>query len=173
MTRMTSAYANKMLKKLSDDKAYILSNEADASTYTATVEEEPVIPEYDYEKTARDLEEIDEKTVRIKHAINLANATNLITVGDRQMNADMILVRMAQLNNRLEKLDRMRKRLPKERVESLYSRKASTLPEYNYANYDIEQARKDYEAMSKTVLDMQMALDKYNQTVEFDVDVDM
>ncbi len=173
MMKMTSAYANKMLKKLNDDKAYILSNETDASVYTAMVGEEPVIPEYDYEKTAKMLLEIDEKMLKIKHAINQSNATNLITVGDSQMTADMILVRMAQLNGRLERLDAMRKRLPKERVDYSYARKATTQPEYTYVNYDIEQVRKDYECMSNMVLQMQMALDKYNQTVEFDVGIDL
>ena len=65
----------------------------------------------------------------------------------------------------------VRRRLPKARVEmrGYYGRNAT--PEYVYANYDVELAKQDYEILSRTIIDMQMALDQYNQTVQFDVDI--
>lgn len=47
----------------------------------------------------------------------------------------------------------------------------NTVPEYRYINYDLELIKKEYEAVSKTIMEMQMALDKYNQTVQFEVDI--
>lgn len=47
----------------------------------------------------------------------------------------------------------------------------NTVPEYRYINYDLELIKKGYEAVSKTIMEMQMALDKYNQTVQFEVDI--
>ena len=73
--KMTSAYANKLLKSLADEKSYWEAKEATSRTYVAAVGEEPVIPEYDYSAVSETLKEIDRKTVIIKHALNLANAT--------------------------------------------------------------------------------------------------
>ena len=47
----------------------------------------------------------------------------------------------------------------------------NAVPEYRYINYDLELIRNEYERVSKLIMDMQTALDKYNQTVEFDVDI--
>ena len=47
MQKMTSAYANKMLRNLEEEKAYWLNKEAVSSTYVASTDEEPVIPEPD------------------------------------------------------------------------------------------------------------------------------
>lgn len=48
MKKITSAYANKMLRSLEEDKAFWVNKEAASNTYVAAVNEEPVIPEYDY-----------------------------------------------------------------------------------------------------------------------------
>ena len=41
----------------------------------AAINEEPVIPEYDYAEVAATIAEIDEKIAVIKHALNVTNAT--------------------------------------------------------------------------------------------------
>ncbi len=170
MQRMTSAYANKMLKSLEEDKAFWVNKEETASTYVAAVNEEPVVPEYDYVQVAAAIAEIDEKIAVIKHALNVTNACAKVRVGEAEMSIDAILVKMAQLNKRKNVLDQMRKQLPKTREQtSFVSRNA--VPEYRYINYDLDQVKKDYERVSETIMEMQMALDKYNQTVQFDVDI--
>jgi len=168
---MTSAYANKMLRRLSEDKEFYRRKEAEGCTYVATIEEEPVIPEYDYAKTAALIEEIDEKIVKIKHAINLANLTNEIEVGDVRMTADQILIRMAQLNKRKSILDMMRKMEPQSRVGTVNYSTRRPVPEYRYINYDLETVKADYDRIDAQLYQMQLALDKYNQTIEFDVDL--
>lgn len=82
---MTSAYANKLLKKLSEDKEFWLSKENDGCMYVAAVTEEPVVPDYDFEEVSRRINEIDVEMVRIKHAINLANVTNTIICGGEEL----------------------------------------------------------------------------------------
>ena len=42
MQEITSAYANKMLRNLEEDKAFWVNKEASSSTYVAAVNEEPV-----------------------------------------------------------------------------------------------------------------------------------
>ena len=132
MTKMTSAYANKMLRKLNEDKGFWLSKEKEGYLYVAALDEEPVIPEYDYEEVSKNVSEIDAKIVKIKHAINVTNCTNEIQVGDAKMTVDMILVKMAQLNRRKATLDGMRKQQPKSRINSgLYSARKTTPVEMN------------------------------------------
>ena len=171
MTMMTSAYANKVLRMLTEDKEYWRRKENEGCTYVAAIDEEPVIPDYDYEKVAAEITAIDEKILKIKHAININNATNKVAVGDAEMTIDEILVKMAQLSKRKAVRDNLRKREPKTKVNSgLYSSR-KTAPEYEYVNYDIELVKKEYERIDAEIAAMQIALDKYNQTFEFEVPV--
>lgn len=167
--KMTSAYANKMLKKLNEDKEFWCSKEAEGRIYVAALDEEPVIPEYDYEKVASTIADIDEKIVRIKHAINVANLTNEIAVGEQMFTVDQILVKMAQLNRRKMILDQMRKQEPKIRINAGMYNSHKTVPEYQYINYDLDVVKRDYERIDEEIASMQIALDKYNQTYEFEV----
>lgn len=50
-------------------------------------------------------------------------------------------------------------------------RERNSVPEYKYINYDLELIKKEYESVSVKIMEMQMAPDKYNQTVEFEVDI--
>ena len=59
MQKITSAYANKMLRSLEEDKAFWVNKESTSSTYVAAVNEEPVVPEYDYMTVANTIDEID------------------------------------------------------------------------------------------------------------------
>lgn len=171
MQKMTSAYANKMLKSLEEDKAFWVNKEEASSTYVVANNEEPVVPDYDYLQVANTIAEIDEKITVIKHALNVANATAKVMVGDIEMSIDTILIRMAQLNKRKAVLDVMRKRLPKAREEQRSYMSRNTVPEYRYINYDLDLIKKEYEAVSKAIMEMQMALDRYNQTVQFEVNM--
>lgn len=171
MKKMTSAYANKLLKSLEEDKAFWLNKESTSCTYTAAINEEPVIPEYDYSEVAKTIAQIDEKICIIKHAINVNNVNARVLVGDQEMSVDMILVKMAQFNKRKAVLDYMRKQLPKTReVPNAYSGR-NAAPEYTYINYDLDLIKREYEDVSERIMEMQMSLDRYNQTVKFEVDL--
>ena len=139
---ITSAYANKLLKSLADEKSYWEAQEASSRTYVAAVGEEPVIPKYDYSAVSETLKEIDRKAVIIKHALNLANATAKIMVGDTEMS-----------------------------VSSHAFSSRNAVPEYRYTNYDPELVKRDYECISGEIMEMQIALDRYNQTFLFEADI--
>lgn len=171
MQTMTSAYANKMLKSLEEDKAFWLNKEEGACTYVAAINEEPVVPDYDYVEVAMTIAALDEKIAIIKHELNVTNANAKVLVGDVTMSIDSILIKMAQLNRRKTVLDVMRKRLPKSREEQRSYMSRNSVPEYRYINYDLELVKNEYELVSKSIMEMQMALDKYNQTVQFEVDI--
>ena len=171
MTKMTSAYANKVLKKLKEDKEFWLSKEREGCVYIAALDEEPVIPEYDYKTVADNISEIDEKIAIIKHTINIVNVTNEIVVGDKMYTIDTVLVKMAQMNKRKEFLDRLRKMQPKTRINSSMYGARKVAPEYQYINFDIEVVKKEYEELDAKIAVMQIELDKFNQTFEFEVDI--
>ena len=63
--RVTSAYANKMLKKLNEEKEYWINKEKESMQYTASTEEDPVIPDYDYGEVSSTLEKIEKKSVEL------------------------------------------------------------------------------------------------------------
>lgn len=168
--KMTSAIANKMIRKLEEDKSYLRNKEAECSSYIAALDEEPVIPNYDFEKMNAELKEIDEKIMKIRHAVNLANVTNSVDVEGESMTIDSILISMAQLNIRKNVLNDLRRREPKERINSVRVAR-QTAPEYQYINYDLAMAKAEYERVDGRISAMQLALDKYNQTVEFEVEI--
>ncbi len=170
MAMMTSAYASKMLKQLEEDKNFWVNKERSSCTYVAAVGEEAVIPEYDYAEVAATIAEIDKKMCAIKHAINLANVSNRVDVAGESLTIDMILVKMAQLNQRKAILDYMRKLQPKTRQEQSYGNRTAT-PEYQYINYDLDLIKAEYEQVSTEIMNLQLALDKYNQTFEFEVEM--
>ena len=171
MQTMTSAYASKMLKSLEEDKSFWLNKEEESCTYVAAINEEPVVPDYDYTEVAATIAALDEKIAIIKHALNVTNANAKVLVGDDEMSIDSILIKMAQLNRRKTVLDVMRKRLPKTREEQHSYMSRNSVPEYRYINYDLDLIKREYECVSKAIMEMQMALDKYNQTVQFKVDI--
>ncbi|MCQ2515451.1 MAG: hypothetical protein MJ094_01145 [Saccharofermentans sp.] len=173
MKMMTSAYANKLIKSLSEEKSYWTSLESVRCLYTASVDEEPVIPEYDYASVAATIAEIDDKVCAIKHAINLANSTAEIEVDGEMLSVDVILIKMAQLNSRKAFLDNLRKRQPQSRCDSGYRYSSTRKPvvEYTYINYDLDLVKEEFEKVSDRLMRLQIALDKYNQTYEFPVEV--
>ena len=100
----------------------------------------------------------------------MVNSTNTIKVGDEELSIDMVLVKMAQLNKRRFMLDKMRKTPKKKRAESgVFSSRKSTL-EYQYINKDLDLIKSKYEKVDSTIAAMQIALDKFNQTFEFEVE---
>lgn len=169
--KMTSAYANKMLKQLAEDKVFWTNKEANSCVYTAAAGETPVVPDYDYRQVADKIAEIDRKVCVIKHAINLANVMGEVTVDGEKMPIDMVLVRMAQLNSRKNMLDYMRKQEPKTRKETVSYGNRVPAPEYQYINYDLELIKQEYENISEKIMKLQLELDKYNQTAEFEVEL--
>lgn len=162
--QITSAGANKLLRKLEDDKRFLLAQEASASTYVVTEGAEAVIPAYDYKKTAQGLETIEAQVRKIKHALNIFNSTT--TLDGLDITIDEALVKMAQLNQRKSTLDSMRCRLEKERVTN-FGR--SNVVEYTCINYDLAEIQADYQSISQQIMDIQLALDLTNQTKTFEL----
>lgn len=170
--KLTSANANKLIKKLNEKKSYLQSMENNGCHYIAADGETPVIPDYKYEETSKQLADIDAKIVTIKHALNTVNVNQTIDVNGKTMTIDSVLIRMAQLNQRKDKLDNLRKTPSKERINSR-GFGSNSLIEYRYANFDIKSVNADFDKIDSEITALQLALDKFNQTFEFDVDIEL
>lgn len=167
MKLITSAGANKLIKALEDEKNYLISIEQSSNTYIGIEGQKEDIPKYDYEEVSKELEEIDSKVRKVKHAINVFNTTTYLPNSD--ITIDAALVKMAQLNIRKNTLDRMRKRLPKERNPS-FMMHSNYVVEYVYVNYDLDKVNQDYKDICQQITELQLALDTCNQTISFEIE---
>lgn len=162
----TSAEANKLLSRLKREEELLLQKERLGCEFTAaTVENlDDARPEYDYRAVQRELAVLEEKVRKVKHAINSFNATHEIP--GFGMTLDCALVYIPQLTRRIEKLQRMSNRLPKERLDS----GDGSFIEYRYANYSVAEAEADYIAAAEELSRLQNALDVENNTVKFEIE---
>ena len=126
----TSAQANKLLKKLNDEYTALLDKETRSRDFRAAMGEdvESVRPVYDYAETQIRLAELEAKIRKLKHAINIFNATQ--TVDSFDMTIDELLVYIPQLTKRKSKLLEMKSRLPRSvwRSSTAASPASSTTP---------------------------------------------
>ena len=168
MTKMTSAQAAKELRKLNDQHDALLARENKSREFVAAIQEdvEKIRPEYDYAGIQDELDRMERRISALKHAINTFNLSQ--EVPGFGMTIDQMLVYIPQLTARKKKLDYMRKKLPRERENTGYSR-SSNIVEYNYANYDIAAVEADYVKTVDELSAAQNALDHVNSTVLFEV----
>lgn len=165
--RMTSAKANKMLRSLNDEHSKLVNKEKKESSFLAVMGEDPetVRPAYDYEAVQSELEEIEGKVRTLKHAIFDFNMNTIVP--EFGMTIDEMLIYIPQLSQRLSRLENLAMMIPKEREFSM----GSNIVDYRYANFDIEKASADYSHTRELLSKAQMALDKLNNSVEFEVDL--
>lgn len=164
--KLTSAEAAKLLRKLNEEYEAILNMEAQSKEFVASLNEniELIKPKYDFNKTQEELNILEEKIRKLKHAINMFNCQTVVI--DFNMSIDQLLVYIPQLSRKKEKLLAMKNRLAIKREPSI-SRVGSII-DYNYANYDINEANKEYERVDKLLTNAQTALDVINNTNTFE-----
>ena len=167
--KLTSSEANKLLKKLAEKKRSIVDLEMKCSYFVASIDEnvDEVRPKYNFEETQKEIKQLDDMIVRLKHAINLFNTKTTITVDGEKYTIDQVLVKLPQLNESLKRYYLMKNRLPKERVKNLV--RSSSVIEYDYTNYDIEAAEKAFNKTNDLITKFQLALNEVNATKTLEV----
>lgn len=173
MMKMTSAYANKLIKKLKEDRDYWREIENVRHKYVVAQGEEAIIPEYDFLEVHRTIADLDDKIIKVKHALNVSNSTNTVEIDGKKYTIDMLLVKMAQMTERKAVLGEMRKLTPKSIVmESRFGRLNQTpTSAIQCINFDMDVVKVEYDQIESFINELLLTLDKYNQTVEFDVDI--
>lgn len=165
----TSAQAAKLLKKLNDEYYALLDKEQNSREFNAALGEDvdSVRPDYDYSETQAKLDLLQQQIRSLKHALNLFNVTHVVPGFD--MTVDEMLVFIPQLTKKKAKLAEMRAKLPKARVEAMFSR-PSNIIDYKYVNYDIAQVEADYRKATDLLAEAQLALDSINSSETFSVE---
>ena len=166
--KCTSAEAGKMMRKLLEEKSSIEMREHNGKEFLAAVGEdlESVRPEYDFAKTQSALAEVERKIRKLKHALNVFNSTTVIPEFD--MTIDEMLVYIPQLTARKNKLSSMKDKLPKVREQN---RMNSSILDYRYLNYDVNEVAAEYEKAADTLAKAQNALDAVNMTMTLDIEL--
>lgn len=166
--KYTSAEANKLLRKLNDEKTSVMYREENGKEFLAAVGEdiESVRPKYDFTETQNAIAVIETKIRKLKHAINVFNSTTIIPEFD--MTIDEMLVYIPQLTAAKNKLARMKDKLPKVREQT---RVNSSILDYRYLNYDVETVAAEYEKVTDTLSKAQNALDSVNMNQTLEVDL--
>ncbi len=168
--KYTSSEANKLLRRLNEERAAVLAKEQKSSTFRAALGEdsESVRPKYDYTAVQNTIEKLDQKIRIVKHAINQFNLTQ--TVPGFPMTVDQMLVYIPQLTEKKKKLTIMKGRLPKQRETEDRFGRASSVIDYLYVNYDIEAVETDYRTTVDELAKAQTALDTLNNTLLMEID---
>ena len=164
--KYTSAQANKLLRKLMEDRADLLSQERQSSRFVAATTEniEDARPAYQFAATQEKLDRLEEQIRTVKHAISLFNLTH--TPPDMDMTADQLLTYIPQLTEQKARLSQLANALPKTRLPS---NGRTNLIEYEHANYDVEEAQAAYQKVSTALSQAQLALDTLNNTETMEI----
>ena len=173
MIKVTSDAANKLIKKLEQEKGILTDKISKMSTFVVAVTEnyEQIKAEQEAEfnlnETIAQIDEIDKKIITIRHAKsvfnNLVVMKNGLTVGDN-------IVRLAILEREKGIYSGLATRQKKKRNTSL-----NKDIEYVYLNYDLEDAKKKYDSVYTEISEIQEELNIVNSSAEykFEIDIDL
>ena len=173
MIKVTSDAANKLIKKLEQEKGILTDKISKMSTFVVAVTENydqikaEQEAEFNLNETISQIDEIDKKIITIRHAKSLFNNSvvmkNGLTVGDN-------IVRLAILEREKGIYSGLATRQKKKRNTSL-----NKDIEYVYLNYDIEDAKKKYDSVYAEISEIQEELNIVNSSAEykFEIDIDL
>ena len=158
----------KELKSTENEVRMLVEMENEMSTFTAAISEKDIVrPEYDYAETSSKIEQLQDRTRAIKHALNKFNTTTVVPGFD--CTVDELLIMIPQLTERKRVLREMALKKQYSKAEIRYGSNASS--DYVIANYDIGQVKKDYETVTGKLSAAQLALDKLNSEATIDIDL--
>ncbi len=168
--KLTSAESSKLLKKLKFEFDALIMKESMSNTFLASLGEDPetVRPNYSYEETKAQADDLSAKIRKLKHAINLFNATTIVP--GYNITIDEMLVLIPQLSATKLKLSDMASRLPKAREEQGYG-KSGNIIDYRYVNYDLDRVNADLLNITDELSKAQLALDMINHSATFEVEL--
>lgn len=173
MIKVTSDAANKLIKKLEQEKGIFTDKISKMSTFVVAVTENydqikaEQEAEFNLNETILQIDEIDKKIITIRHAKSMFNNSvvmkNGLTVGDN-------IIRLAILEREKNIYSRLATRQKKTRNTSI-----NKDIEYTYLNYDLEDAKKKYDSVYTEISEIQEELNIVNSSAEykFEINIDL
>ena len=168
--KVTSNEANRLLTKLNEELKRIRTLERLSSTYTACMNEniDFIRPEYDIHQVLNSKYELMMKIIKLKHAINKFNTTTVLP--ECNITIDQALIKLPILNTEKAVYETLKNKLAMTRKNGTSWGQSTGTIEYEYSNYEIEDALKIYNVISDEIAHIQNELDRINNTIEFDID---
>ncbi len=173
MIKVTSDAANKLIKKLEQEKGILTDKISKMSTFVVAVTEnydqikaEQEV-EFNLNEVIAQIDEIDRKLITIRHAKSVFNNSTVMkngqTVGDN-------IIRLAILEREKGIYSGLATRQKKKCNTSL-----NKDIEYVYLNYDLEDAKKKYDSVYTEISEIQEELNIVNSSAEykFEIDIDL
>lgn len=182
MIKVTSDVANKLIKKLEQEKGILTDKISKMSTFVVAVTENydqikaEQEAEFKLNETISQIDEIDKKIITIRHAKSVFNNSvvmkNGLTVGDKKngLTVGDNIVRLAILEREKGIYSGLATRQKKKRNTSL-----NKDIEYVYLNYELEDAKKKYDSVYTEISEIQEELNIVNSSAEykFEIDIDL
>ena len=147
----------KRIKDLDEQKCRILAEEQNNRTSSYQQEADLIDLGYNFAATRKAVEEINLEVVKLKHALNVANAT--VNVPEFDMTIGECIVYMAQLNAEKRVLEAMSE-LPSKSRQTTYG----GVVEYTITNYDIKECRAKLNDVNEIIRKLQISIDRVNLT---------
>lgn len=161
---MTINEAQKLVKRLQEQEAMVLSKERNSVSYTYFEGETPVVPEYNFEGTQSKVTRIEELICKIKHLIRKKNFESNLPCG---ITPDEAVLEMAFLNRQKDKLINMSRALPKT-AQNAGGNRGSLFTELTYSP---SEANALYNKKYARILDLQNQLNFFNLMQQITLDV--
>ena len=160
--KYSSQKLGKILKQTEEELASLLNQEELAKEFCAAIGEdvESARPEYNFNQFQMKIDELNAKIRKIKHALNIFNTTTIVK--EFNITVDQMLIFIPQLSARKKTLSIMKGKLPKARVSNHMLHSGLTSVDYCYLNYDLAEVTAQYNKISETLSEAQMALDRVN-----------
>ena len=173
MIKVTSDAANKLIKKLEQEKGILTDKISKMSTFVVAVTENydqikaEQEAEFNLNETITQIDEIDKKIVTIRHAKSVFNNSVVMKNG---LTVGVNIVRLAILEREKGIYSGLATRQKKKRNTSL-----NKDIEYVYLNYDLEDAKKKYDSVYTEISEIQEELNIVNSSAEykFEIDIDL
>ena len=160
---LTPALANKMIKQLKDRADALIEQERATKFITYSDASNRFPTDYSFDKTQKALIKINGDIIKIRHCVNVLNATS--TLPNLGITVDAALIEMAMLTEMKDRLSLMRTGQIKE------SRPAPTGVVITEKMYNPAEAASEYEAVMNRLNQIQLDLDKFNLTQTFEIDI--
>lgn len=159
---MTLAEANKELKKLQLTVEQLKREEKDNSTFLASIQEsvESNRPEFSLDDYLNSFEKVVNNIKSLKHKVNEYNLS--LKLPDLDITIDEALLLLPIYTAQKDRLYVLSNMPNKKRVQD--NRYSSNIIDYQYVNFDINNAKSQYDALVDYINKIQFSLDKVNNT---------
>lgn len=161
-------YANKLVKRLQDQHNSMIQYDRSANSYSYYVSETPEIPEYSFRDTQDKFEAIENMIIDIKHKIREVNMSKNIQSG---ITADEAILKLAFLTRKRDRVQHMANQLPRRQIVTGGSNGSQVV----VCNYDVAEAKDEYNKICKEILQLQDELNTFNalNQIRIEEDIDM